>query len=100
MAGFHEAEAVHHGHHQVEDDRGRPSRAHGVERFATVSGHIDDIAFNAERIGDQSTNGWIVVDHEHVRSLHVAISTAREYATRRRARLSSRGAQAATAFRL
>ena len=60
-----ELPAVHHRHHQIEKDDGRPLARQHVERFPAVGGHQDSVALGRETKCERLQNVWIVVDDEH-----------------------------------
>ena len=57
--------AVHHGHHQVEQDDARCAPGHDLERDLAVLGGLDAIADVAEHVGKRVTQVLVIVDDEH-----------------------------------
>jgi hypothetical protein len=67
VAILDEREAIHDGHHEVEDDRRGAAGAHGIEGFATVRGQVYGKTFAAQRVGDEPANRGVVIYDQDVR---------------------------------
>ena len=84
-------EAVHLGHHEVEDQRVRDLPADVLERFAAVARHTDLVPLRSQDVQELHDGGLAVLDEEQA-----AARPARADAGRGRGRRRRRGLRAAS----
>jgi len=64
---FEELEAVHHRHHEVEDDHARTdSSMNELERFTAVPRHMDLVPAPFQHLDDDLGNVDVVLHHKHL----------------------------------
>src|SRR4051812_29592923 len=67
---FQDADTTEVGHHQVEQDHGRPTAARLDEPGETVGRNSDVVALRREQRLQQAADAWVVLDDENMRRAH------------------------------